>query len=104
MIVVRERRDVMLRKIGTDDIRKKLGEILDCVNLRGDEFVIERKNKPIAGLVPMKKMDYLRAMAKNFLLDFLEEEETDLSDEEAMNIANDAKHRTRKVKKSRKAK
>ncbi len=89
----------MLKKIGTDDMRKKMGEILDCVNLRGDEFIIERKNKPIAGLVPMQKMISLQAIAKNFLLDLLEANDSLLSDEEAEKIADEAKHRTRKPRK-----
>jgi antitoxin (DNA-binding transcriptional repressor) of toxin-antitoxin stability system len=86
----------MLKKIGTDDMRKKMGEILDCVNLRGDEFIIERKNKPIAGLIPMQKMISLQALAKNFLLDFLNENEAlDLSDEEVAKLSDEAKHHVR---------
>lgn len=86
----------MLKKIGTDDMRKKMGEILDCVNLRGDEFIIERKNKPIAGLIPIQKMLSLRALAKSYLLDFLDTSTTHISDEEVEKISDQAKHRTRK--------
>ena len=89
----------MFRKIGTDDMRKKLGEILDCVNLRGDEFIIERKNKPIACLIPLKKMQSLQAMAESFLPDLFETNETHLSDEEVERLSNDGKHRSRPVKK-----
>ncbi len=89
----------MLKKIGTGDMRKKMGEILDCVNLRGDEFIIERKNKPIAGLIPVQKMLSLQAMARSYLLDFLDTSATHISDEEVEKIADQAKHRTRKQQK-----
>ncbi len=91
----------MLKKIGTDVMRKKMGEILDCVNLRGDEFIVERKNKPIAGLIPVQKMLSLQAIARSYLLDFLDTSATYISDEEVEKIADQAKHRTRKKQKKR---
>jgi hypothetical protein len=86
----------MLRRVGTDDMRKKMGEILDCVNLRDDEFIIERKNKPIAWLASMKRMNSLRTMATSFLLNFLSKGgEIELSDAEIAKIADDAEHQAR---------
>jgi hypothetical protein len=91
----------MLKKIGTDTMRKKMGEILDCVNLRGDAFIIERKDKPIAGLIPIHKLIAIEQISKSYLMDFLQDSSTPLSDDEIANIADEAKHKTRKKRKSK---
>lgn len=88
----------MLKKIGTKNVREKMGEILDCVNLRGDEFVIERKNKPLAVLIPFNKFQNMENISRQFLLEFLERQSSDLSEEEADALANEAKHNVRKKK------
>ena len=54
--------------IGTDEMRRKMGKVLDCVYLRGDEFLIERKNKPLAVLIPVEKHRDLIYMDKRYLL------------------------------------
>ena len=95
----------MLKKIGTDDIRKKMGEILDCVNLRGDEFIIERKQKPIAALIPLQKLEAMTKMAKGFVLEQISGQLTDVSQKEVDALTNEAKHLSRKTKsRSRKKK
>ena len=38
----------MASKISTMEVREKLGEYLDRVALRHDQFVIDRKGKPLA--------------------------------------------------------
>lgn len=93
----------MKRIIGTDDMRKRMGEVLDCVNLRGDEFVITRKNKSLAVLIPLRKLQALDQMAKSFLLDF-SYDQNEYNQEEIDQISNEAKHESRPVKRVRKAK
>lgn len=88
----------MQKKIGTDDMRKKMGEILDCVNLRGDEFIIERKEKPIAALIPLAKLEAMTKMAKNYALELISNPALASSQEEIDTLANEAKHLTRKDK------
>ncbi len=82
-------------RIGTDDVRKRMGEILDCVKLRGDEFLIERKNKPMAVLIPIQKHEALQKMAREFITQTLLTAGKELTDEEAMELANEAKHASR---------
>jgi prevent-host-death family protein len=41
----------MTEKISTLEIRQKLGDILNRVALRHDQFIIERKGKPLAAVV-----------------------------------------------------
>lgn len=88
----------MQKKIGTDDLRKKMGEILDCVNLRDDEFIIHRKQKPIAALVPLTKLAAMTKMAKGYVLEHISGKSIDISQEEADVLANEAKHLSRKSK------
>lgn len=76
-------------------MRAKMGEILDCVNLRGDEFIIERKHKPIAALIPLPKLRALTKMAKSFVLEVLSGNNHEASQEEIDVLANQAKHLSR---------
>lgn len=44
----------MLQAINMLDLRKKVGEIVDKTLYRKDRFLIQRKNKPVAVLVPIE--------------------------------------------------
>ena len=81
--------------IGTDTIRSRMGEILDCVNLRGDEFLIERKQKPLAVLIPVQKHKLINKIIREFLSQSLAGENKNLSQEEADRIADEGKHYSR---------
>ena len=87
----------MAIKISTLEMRQKLGDILNRVAIRHDEFVIERKGKPLAAMVPVEKMDQMRKAARLHLLDILQRQEKSetLTEEEAMSLANQAKAKTR---------
>lgn len=85
--------------VGTETMRKKMGEILDCVNLRGDEYIIERKNKPLAALIPVSKLIALTEAANNFLLEFMERQETKISTNEMNKLLEEAKTNIRKKRK-----
>lgn len=50
--------------ISTLDLRAQLGELLDRVRLRFDSFVVERKGKEIAALVPVERMRRLEEFAR----------------------------------------
>jgi prevent-host-death family protein len=80
--------------ITTLDIRRHLGDILNRVAIRHDEYVIERKGKPLAAMVPVSKLAAMRRAARAHLLDILDGESL-MSDEEAMALANEAKHAAR---------
>ena len=86
----------MTEKVSTLEVRQKLGEMLNRVALRHDQFIIERKGKPLAAMVPMEKFAQLEQAARMHLLRVLERQEGDLSQKEADQIADEAKHRTRK--------
>jgi prevent-host-death family protein len=83
--------DIMTERVSTMDVRQRLGDILNRVALRHDEFVIERKGEPLAALVPVQKLEQLRAIARRHALLFLEQQRGGpLSDEEALELALEA--------------
>ena len=85
----------MKKTITTIDVRKQLGEILDRVALRYDEFIIERKGKALAAVVPMEKLEQLERAAKGHLLSLMARQRGSISQSEADQIANEAKHESR---------
>lgn len=44
----------MLQNISVLELRKKVGQILDETYYRKDRFLIKRKNKPMAVLIPIE--------------------------------------------------
>lgn len=85
--------------IGTDIMRKKMGEVLDCVYFRSDEFIIERKHKPLAALIPIEKYNSLNKLARELLAGALSNyTNPNISSVEADNLANEAKHSVRNQK------
>ena len=44
----------MLQTINMLDLRKKIGQVIDEAFYRKDRFLIRRKNKPVAVLVPVE--------------------------------------------------
>lgn len=80
------------------EVREKLGEYLDRVALRHDQFVIDRKGKPLAALVPVEKLAELERAVKIHLLESLRARRRPVSQAEADRAADEAKHRARKRK------
>lgn len=85
----------MTNHIGTMEIRQRLGEILDRVALRQDQYVIERKGKPLAVLMPIEKAAALEEAARMHLLEILGRGMTAPTDEEVERLADSAKHDSR---------
>jgi prevent-host-death family protein len=86
----------MTEKISTLEVRQRLGDILNRVALRNDQFIIERKGKDLAAVVPVERLEQMRRAAQMHLLQVLERQEQKASETEAEQVANEAKHRTRK--------
>ena len=86
----------MTEKISTLEMRQRLGDILNRVALRSDQFIIERKGKPMAAVVPVERLEQMERAARLQLLQVLERQPGALSQAEADRIATEAKHRTRK--------
>ena len=44
----------MIQSISMLDLRKRIGQVIDSSFYRKDRFLIKRKNKPVAVLVPLE--------------------------------------------------
>lgn len=87
----------MHEKVTTMEIRARLGDILNRVSLRNDEFVVERKGKPLAAIVPVGRLDQMRRAARAHLAERLQAPAA-VPAREADRLADEAKHRTRKAR------
>jgi prevent-host-death family protein len=84
-------------------IRQRIGDILNRVALRHDEFIIERKGKPLAALVPVERLEQMRRFARLHALEFMDEQQPSAvtDDARASVLAADAKRWARKSSKPR---
>lgn len=81
----------MPEKVSTMDVRQRIGDMLNRVSLRHDEFIIERKGKPLAALVPVERLEQMRRFARTQTLDFLERQKgRELTDAQAEALALEA--------------
>ena len=58
----------MSETVSTIDVRQRIGDMLNRVALRHDEFVIARKGKALAALVPVERLEQMRRFAKRHAL------------------------------------
>ncbi len=50
----------MLKKISAMKARQNLGQIMNEVSLKGDDYIIERAGKPLVAVVSMEKFQTLQ--------------------------------------------
>jgi prevent-host-death family protein len=93
----------MPEKVSTIDVRQRIGDLLNRIALRHDEFIIERKGKPLAALVPVERLEQMRRFARRQAVDFMEQQKgSALSETQAMELAREAQRWARKrARKSR---
>jgi prevent-host-death family protein len=99
----------MTEKVSTLEVRQRLGDMLNRVALRGDEFIIERKGKPLAALIRVEKLKQLQDVARRHALEFLarqREHAVEQGEKETLELALEAQRwarkRTRKSTRRRK--
>jgi prevent-host-death family protein len=91
-------------KVSTKDIRRRIGDLLNRVALRHDEFNVERKGQPLAALVPAERLEQMRRFARRHALEALERQAGGpLSDERAMALAVQAERWAREHTKGRRS-
>jgi len=87
----------MAEKVSTIDVRQRIGDLLNRVALRHDEFVIERKGKPLAALVPIERLEQMRRFARRHALELLEKQKrSPVTEEVALEVALEAQRSARK--------
>jgi antitoxin (DNA-binding transcriptional repressor) of toxin-antitoxin stability system len=88
----------MREKVSTIDVRQRIGDMLNRIALRHDEFIIERKGKPLAALVPVERLAQMQRFACRQALDFMEAQEGgSLTEREAEELALDAQRAARRA-------
>jgi PHD/YefM family antitoxin component YafN of YafNO toxin-antitoxin module len=88
----------MPEKVSTIDVRQRIGDMLNRIALRHDDFIIERKGKPLAALVPVERLAQMQRFARRQALDFMEAQEGgSLSEREAEELALEAQKATRRA-------
>lgn len=56
----------MIKKISAMDARKQLGQIMNEVSLRMDQYIIERGGKPLVAIIPIKQFQQWVEKRKEF--------------------------------------
>jgi len=64
----------MTERVSTIAVRQRIGDLLNRVALRNDEFIIERKGKPLAALVAVERLEQMRRFARRNALELLAEQ------------------------------
>ena len=96
----------MAEKVSTMDVRQRIGDMLNRVALRHDEFIIGRKGKALAALVPVERLEQMRELARGQIRAFGAEQKRaklKLSDAEATALGLEAQRWARKRPKQAKA-
>jgi len=56
----------MAKHISAMDLRKKLGQIMNEISLRDDNYIIEQDGKPMAAMIPVWKLRQLEERKEAF--------------------------------------
>jgi antitoxin (DNA-binding transcriptional repressor) of toxin-antitoxin stability system len=92
----------MTDRVSTLDVRQRIGDMLNRVALRHDEFIIERKGKALAALVPVERLEQMRRFARRHALDYLtQQQDGALTDKQASELALEAQRWARRPAKPR---
>ena len=74
-----------------------MGDMLNRVALRHDEFIIERKGKPLGALVPVQRLEQMRRFARRHALEFMDQQQPSaLTGSQAAELASEAKRWARR--------
>mgnify|MGYP001081138926 CR=1 FL=1 len=56
----------MYRRISALKARQNLGQVMNEVALRGDEYIIERAGKPLVAIIPIEKYQSMQEELEGF--------------------------------------
>lgn len=88
----------MIETVSTLEIRQRLGDLPNRIALWHDKFVIECKGKPLAARIPLEQLEQMQEAARLYLLSVLDRKPKTIAQGLADELANEAKHRTRKAR------
>ena len=84
-----------METVKTADLRQRLGDLLDRVDSRRDQFVIQRRGKPLAALVSFAQYEQIQRAAELEVLAGLERSARSLTRRQAIQLARSAKRSLR---------
>lgn len=84
----------MSETIKPGDLRQKLGRVLDRVEDDRDQFVIERRGRPLAALVPYAKYQRLEQAAERDILRILDRDQRQLTRQQIADLSRRAQRKT----------
>ena len=88
----------MAETVSSTQARRRLRQILDLVAARRQEFIIERKGKPVAALVSVERLAQMQRFARRRAIRSMEAQEgSAISDREAGELALEAQRAARRV-------
>lgn len=91
----------MADKVSTIEVRQRIGDMLNRVALRHDEFIIERKGKPLAALVPIERLEQMRRFARRHALDVMEQQKGGaVSEDQAIELGLEAQRWARQQRRT----
>ena len=94
----------MADRVSTIEVRQRIGDMLNRVALRHDEFIIERKGKPLAALVPVERLEQMRRFARRHALDVIEQKKGGaLTDDQALELGLEAQRWARQQRRKPRA-
>jgi prevent-host-death family protein len=94
----------MAERVSTMDVRQRIGDMLNRVALRHEEYVIERKGKPLAALVPVQRLEQMRQFARRQVLAFMDAQRRagpKLTEEQTTALALEAQRWARRTARTR---
>lgn len=56
----------MLRKISAVKVRQNLGQVMNEVALRGDDYIVERAGNPLVAIIPVEKYRKIQKDLEDF--------------------------------------
>jgi len=56
----------MLKKISAIKVRQNLGQVMNEVALKEDEYIVERAGKPLVAIIPIDQYQRLRGEREDF--------------------------------------
>ncbi len=56
----------MIKKISAIKARQNLGQIMNEVSLKGEDYIIERAGKPLVAVIPIEKYKQIQEEKKEF--------------------------------------
>lgn len=93
----------MQKTISTQSLKARVGEIVDAVRLRGDRYIIQRRGKPVAALVPLHVNDDQDQKRKELfaLIRSVHEKNREIPEEKIQEAIEQASNEVRRARRSR---